>query len=73
MYAQTDRGFSVAHVVDEMVVPECLDLRTGAIACRTDKVHHFRCALAWPGPADCLQALGPAMRIGGSYCLMPQH
>jgi hypothetical protein len=24
-------------------VPERVDLRTGAIACRTDKVHHFRC------------------------------
>ncbi|KAK9839848.1 hypothetical protein WJX81_005830 [Elliptochloris bilobata] len=38
----TDRGFSVAHVVDEVVVPERVDLRTGAIACRTDRVHHFR-------------------------------
>ena len=45
---QTDRGFSVAHVVDELVVPECVDLRTGAITVRTDRVHHFRCALACP-------------------------
>ena len=47
-HAQTDRGFSVAHVVDEMVVPECMDLRTGAITCRTDRVHHFRYAPCLP-------------------------
>lgn len=42
---QTDRGFSVAHVVDELVVPERVDLRTGAITCRIDKMHHFRCVM----------------------------
>jgi len=53
---QTDRGFSVAHVVDEAAVPERVDLRTGAIACRTDAVHHFRCG---PPAAPCRPGLAP--------------
>ena len=43
--AAADRGFSVAHVVDELVVP--LRVRSdGEIDTRTDEVHHFRCAAA---------------------------
>ncbi len=34
----------MAYVVDEVMVPERVDLRTGAVACRAEKTHHFRCA-----------------------------
>lgn len=38
----TDRGFSVAHVVDELIVPVSVDLQTGKVETRVDRVNHFR-------------------------------
>jgi len=38
----TDRGFSVAHFVEERVVPRRVDLRSGEISTLTEDVHSFR-------------------------------
>lgn len=38
----TDRGFSVAHVAEEQIVPVRMDTKTGQIHSRVDLLHHFR-------------------------------
>ena len=38
----TDRGFSVAHVAEEQIVPVRMDTSTGEIQSRVDLLHHFR-------------------------------
>lgn len=38
----TDRGFSVAHVAEEQIVPVKFNMQTGAIESRVDLLHHFR-------------------------------
>ncbi len=65
---QTDRGFSVAYVVDEVMVPERVDPRTGAVTCRPEKTHHFRCAPRQA--AHSLPAWGRAQRRLGTETLV---
>ena len=38
----TDRGFATAYFVDEQVVPEFIDMKTGKIKNRYEFLHHFR-------------------------------
>lgn len=38
----SDRGFSVAHSREQRMVPQRVDLVTGAISCRAEMVHKFR-------------------------------
>ena len=50
----------MAYVVDEVMVPERMDLRTGAITCRLEKTHHFRCVPSAGSPQS--PAWGRAQR-----------
>lgn len=38
----SDRGFSVAYVLDEQVVPKRINQKTGEITNDIEPVHHFR-------------------------------
>jgi len=38
----TDRGFNVAHFVEERIVPRRVDMKTGLIQSMTEDVHSFR-------------------------------
>eukprot|EP00891_Asterochloris_glomerata_P009685 jgi/Astpho2/9685/e_gw1.00147.4.1_t len=76
----SDRGFSVAHVVDELVVP--LRVRSdGEIDTRTDEVHHFRMTFEKEGVREAamraaqassdLAATAQKIAIGQTY--IPSH
>ena len=38
----TDRGFATAYFMDEQVVPDSVDLKTGEVRNRYEYMHHFR-------------------------------
>lgn len=41
----TDRGFATTYFMDEQIVPESIDLKTGQIKNKTEYMHHFRYAI----------------------------
>lgn len=55
----TDRGFNVAHFVEERIVPRRVDLKTGLIQSMTEDVHSFRITFSKENIRD--------LTIGGSF------
>ncbi|BDA48136.1 probable adenylate kinase at N-terminal half [Coccomyxa sp. Obi] len=77
----TDRGFSVAHVVDEQIVPVRVDLQTGKVVKRVDRVNHFRITFETQGVRDASslvanaskEALDSVRKIAIGQTLVPTH
>ncbi|EIE27218.1 hypothetical protein COCSUDRAFT_64127 [Coccomyxa subellipsoidea C-169] len=77
----TDRGFSVAHVVDEQIVPVHVDLQTGKVETRVDRVNHFRITFETQGVRDASslvasaskEALDSVRKIAIGQTLVPTH
>ncbi|CAK0784866.1 hypothetical protein CVIRNUC_008071 [Coccomyxa viridis] len=77
----TDRGFSVAHTMDERIVPERLDLQTGKIECSVKQVNHFRITFETRSVRDASTVATPASRdatasaahIAIGQTLVPTH
>ncbi|KAK9907299.1 hypothetical protein WJX75_001001 [Coccomyxa subellipsoidea] len=77
----TDRGFSVGHVVDEQIVPVHVDLQTGKVETRVDRVNHFRITFETQGVRDASslvasaskEALDSVRKIAIGQTLVPTH
>jgi hypothetical protein len=73
----SDRGFSVAHTLEERLVPERIDLATGEIACRPDPIHIFRITFDKENvrdlstPTSVTTKQGEDVAIGTTF--IPQH
>ena len=74
----TDRGFSVAHFVEERIVPQRMDKKTGEIANTVEDVHSFRITFSKenirevvPSNSHGSSASEESMAIGTTF--VPEH
>ncbi|PSC68866.1 adenylate kinase [Micractinium conductrix] len=73
----SDRGFSVAHTLEERLVPQQVDLQTGDITCRPDPIHIFRVTFDKENVRDLSTPIsvttkqGEDIAIGSTH--IPQH
>ncbi|KAL4430829.1 hypothetical protein ABPG75_006085 [Micractinium tetrahymenae] len=73
----SDRGFSVAHTLEERWVPQRIDLQTGDISCRPDPIHIFRVTFDKENvrdlstPTTVTTRQGEDVAIGSTF--IPQH
>lgn len=73
----SDRGFSVAHTLEERLVPQRIDLQSGEITCRADPIHIFRVTFDKENvrdlstPTTVTTRQGEDVAIGSTF--IPQH
>ncbi|KAL4420036.1 hypothetical protein ABPG77_001286 [Micractinium sp. CCAP 211/92] len=73
----SDRGFSVAHTLEERWLPQRVDLKTGEIQCRQDPIHIFRVTFDKENvrdlstPTTVTTRQGEDVAIGSTF--IPQH
>lgn len=77
----SDRGFSVAHTVNEVFIPTKVDLETGDVQCSSHEVHYFRITFekegvrqqSGPSPAPALGSGPTASQIAIGQTYIPSH